>query len=299
MMLSAKRYLKTISLYPKRLEYLLSDEDPATKPIQPDALPALGAVVQPQGHRHANRHVAPSERQYAAHFVAWRARLALMDDKQYDLSQATFEEFVTFLFDHEVMSLPPAGSVGPEPWYWHADVTFDPMRMASLYIRLFTQPRFLLQQFSLAQLEQGFWAVQSPTLECAVTEIIWDQRLPFELRERCVRSMFHLYELLFSDTPLETSSEMWWDSLAYDWHCGIRARANGGEDLLMQDVIFETLGKILQLPSGTSQAAALHGLGHLHHPDTNTLIVAYLAQHPEISDDLREYAQAAARFEVL
>ncbi len=218
---------------------------------------------------------------------------------QYDLRKATFEEFLTFLFDRDVIPIPANGSGAPEPWYWHAEVAFDPARVASFYINLFTTPRTVLQKCSLEQLDQGFWAIQSSNIECAVTEIIWDQKLPFEIRESCVRSMFHLYELLFSEVSLEASAEMWWDSLAYDWHCGNRVRAKGGEDQLMQDVMFETLSKILQLPSEECQAAALHGLGHLHHPDTSALIVAYLAQRPEIGSDLKQYALAAARFEVM
>lgn len=111
--------------------------------------------------------------------------------------------------------------------------------------------------------------------------------------------MFHLYELLFSKVSLDTAADMWWDSLTYDWHCGIRARDKGGEDELMQDVMFDTLGKILLLPSEECQTAALHGMGHLHHPETCPVIDAYLTKRPEIDTDLREYALAAARFKVL
>lgn len=218
---------------------------------------------------------------------------------QYDLQKATFEEFLAFLFDRDAIPIPANGSGAPEPWYWHAEVAFDPMRTASFYITLFTTPHAVLKKYSLEQLEQGFWAMQSLNIECAVTEIIWDRKLPLEIRENCVRSMFHLYELLFSEVSLDTAAEMWWDSLAYDWHSGIRARANGGEDQLMQDVMFKTLSKILHLSSEECQAAALHGLGHLHHPDTGALVAAYLAQRPEIDSDLKEYALAAARFEVM
>jgi hypothetical protein len=217
----------------------------------------------------------------------------------YNLRDATFEGFVDFLFDREVVPTPVAGTGAAEPWYWHAEVAFDPMQVASFYIELFTGPRFLLDRFSLDQVEQGFWAIQSSNIECAVTEIIWHPQLPFEIRESCVRSMYHLYELLFADVPLETSSDMWWDSLAYDWHCGNRVRVKGGEDHLMQDIMFDTLGRILQIPSVSCQGAALHGLGHLHHPETSNLILAYLSQNPELDEELKEYAVAAARFEVM
>ena len=67
----------------------------------------------------------------------------------------------------------------------------------------------------------------------------------------------------------------------------------------MQDVIFETLARILALDSSNCQRAALHGLGHLHHPDTSKLINEYLQKNPSISAELREYALAAAEFRVL
>jgi hypothetical protein len=67
----------------------------------------------------------------------------------------------------------------------------------------------------------------------------------------------------------------------------------------MQDVIFETLASILELESEACQGAALHGLGHLHHPKTEELIKSYLQRHPSLSDAWKNYALAAARFEVM
>jgi len=212
-----------------------------------------------------------------------------------DISRFPFEEFINFLFDREV----PLESEKRDPWYWDAPVTFDPELVCLHYLRLFNEPQFLLQRFSRAQLEQGVWAIESPTLECSVAEVISIKNLPFLLRERCVRSMFHLFERLFAIEPLETSAHMWWDCLCYDWHCGNRNRLLGGEDLLMQDVMFETLSSILALDSEFCQRAALHGLGHLHHPATEQLIQQYLNRHPSLDQELREYALAAARFEVM
>ena len=72
--------------------------------------------------------------------------------------------------------------------------------------------------------------IQSPNLECGVLQLMSQEDLPFSIRENCIRSMFHLFERLFAQEPLETSVQMWWDSLCYDWHCGNRSRAKGGED---------------------------------------------------------------------
>jgi hypothetical protein len=212
-----------------------------------------------------------------------------------DISKLSFDEFIAFLFDREV----PPDTDKRDPWYWHTEVMFDPEKVCVHYVRLFRKPTFLLERFSKKQLEQGFWGIQSGNIDCAVTEIIWIEELPFLLRENCVRSMFHLFELLFAVEPLETSANMWWDSLCFDWQCGNRDRLRGGEDASMQDVMFQTLSDILSLDSDFCQSAALHGLGHLHHPGTEQLVQKYLVRHPALGKELREYASAAARFDLL
>src|SRR5215469_18008338 len=165
-----------------------------------------------------------------------------------DITGFSYNEFVNFLFDREV-----SPRVKSDPWYWDTPVIFDPELVCINYVRLFREPQFLLQRFSLAQLEQGFWAIQSPTLECGARQMIWSKDTPLLVRHQCIRSMFHLFESLFAVEPLETSVDMWWDSLCYDWHCGNRKRLSGGEDVLIQDVTFETLGKILSLDSEVCQ----------------------------------------------
>jgi hypothetical protein len=156
----------------------------------------------------------------------------------------------------------------------------------------------LLERFSKPQLEEGFWAIPGANLNCSVQNLIWIEELDFSIREGSVRAMYHLFEHLFALEHLETSAHMWWDALCYDWHCGNRDRANGGDDQYMQDVMFETLTKILGLESIECQKDALHGLGHLHHPGTKELIGQYVANHPRLTSEMRNYALAAAEFEV-
>jgi hypothetical protein len=213
-----------------------------------------------------------------------------------DLSRFSFEEFITFLFDRDI----PPESEKWNPWYWRTEVMFDPARICDYYIRLFKQPGFLLERFSPAQLEEGFWAISSHGyLGCSITELIWNADLPLADREECVKSMFYLYRDLFAVEPSETAGFMWWDSMCWHlWHRGEKDRLRGGEDLSMQDLMFETLVKILALDSENCQHAALHGLGHLQHPATEETIDDYLRRHPMLSDEARTYALAAARFEV-
>jgi hypothetical protein len=215
--------------------------------------------------------------------------------EQLDISEYSYDEFILFLFAHEVSH----DWKKQKPWYWRVDVAYDPQTICAYYIQLFRQPAFLLERFSKAELEQGFWAVHGPNLDCAVSRVIWDTDLPFAAREECVRSMADLFKQLFATEPLETTSNMWWDSLCYDWECGIRDRERGGEDLRMQNVMFETLSIILRLDSEFCQMASLHGLGHLHHPGTATLVHTFIAEHPALTAETKEYALRAAKFDVL
>ncbi len=212
-----------------------------------------------------------------------------------DLCQFSFEQFVAFIFDRDI----PAKSEKWDPWYAHMRAAFDPAPICDYYLRLFKQPRFLLERFSAAQLEVGFWAISSHNfLGCSVTDLIWNVELPLSAREECVRSMFYLYRDLFAIEPSGTAGFMWWDSVCWHlWHRGKKDRVRGGEDLSMQDVMFETLLQILALESENCQAAALHGLGHLHHPATARVIEDYLRRHPSLTDEGRAYALIAARFE--
>ncbi len=212
-----------------------------------------------------------------------------------DITGYSFEKFIEFLFDRDV----PPESAESDSWFWHVDVEFDPEETCQHYIRLFTQPEFLSSHFSSAQLDQGFWAVMGRNLDCSAGNLIWHEELLFQRREECVRSMYFLFKRLFAVQSLDSAVQMWWDALCYDWHCGNKAREKGGEDLRMQDVMFETLSRILELDSVHCQDAALHGLGHLHHPLTPTVIGQFLENHPDLTKEQRDYALAAMEFKVL
>jgi hypothetical protein len=216
------------------------------------------------------------------------------DREQFDVSAYSFDEFVSFLFAHE----PSADWNKQPPWYFSLEVLYDPQKVCAYYVQLFRQPSFLLERFSKAQLEEGFWAIHGGALDCAVSRVIWDTDVPFAEREECVRSMSDLFRLLLAGGLLRETSGMWWDSLCYEWQCGNRKRERGGEDLRMQNVMFEILAVILRFDSEYCQMGALHGLGHLHHPGTAALIHTFIGEHPALSVETKEYALRAARFEV-
>jgi hypothetical protein len=178
-------------------------------------------------------------------------------------------------------------------------VEFDAQKMCAYYVQLFNQPEFLVSRFTRQQLEEGFWAIIGHTVEWSTANIIDDSNLPLSSRKDCIESMAVLFERLFANEPLDTSVHMWWDSLCNAWHRGHRDRERGGEDLELQDIFFQTLSKVLAIDSWICQGAALHGLGHLHHPRTKELVNRYLDENPSLNTEQKAYALAAAEFQVL
>jgi hypothetical protein len=156
-----------------------------------------------------------------------------------------------------------------------------------------------VSRFTKQQLEEGFWAIMGHTVEWCTANIIDDSNLPLSSRKDCIESMAVLFERLFANEPLDTSVHMWWHSLCYAWRRGNRNRERGGEDLELQDIFFQTLSKVLAIDSWICQGAALHGLGHLHHPGTKELVNRYLDENPSLTTEQKAYALATAEFQVL
>jgi len=123
--------------------------------------------------------LASNERKYA---------LATTHDVLYDISEASFDEFVDYLFTHYAYE-----------GYWEFDpVNFDPVRSAQLYTRLFSEPAFLLQRFSREQLEKGFWEVQGCNLEISAGHLIAIREIPLDLRLDFIRAIYNLYRYFFA-----------------------------------------------------------------------------------------------------
>jgi len=206
------------------------------------------------------------------------------------LRNISFDELVSLIFQRDT-------PVKPEEIGLFNEI--DAEKLCAYYVQLFRQPEFLLSRFTKEQLEEGFWAVMGHTHEWSVGNLIEYSDAPIASRKACIESMAVLFERVFVNEPLDTSVHMWWDSLCYAWHCGNRKRENGGEDSELQDIFFHTLVKVLALDSWTCQGAALHGLGHLHHPETPEVVDKFILEHPILTEEQIAYARAAAKFNVL
>jgi hypothetical protein len=211
-----------------------------------------------------------------------------MESSEYrELRLTSFEQFVSLIFEQ------------PEDTLYLFDPEVDATKLCAYYVQLFQHPEFLITKFTKQQVEDGFWTIMGHTYEWSAGNLIEYSEAPLASRKKCIESMAILFERLFVNEPLDTSVHMWWDSLCYGWHSGNRKRERGGEDFELQNVFFETLVKVLALDSWICQGAALHGLGHLHHPDTAEVVNRFIAEHPSLTDQQVTYARAAAEFNVL
>ena len=195
---------------------------------------------------------------------------------KYDLRNATFDEFVDFIFIREPDE--------PSLHLYHSDYDFDPTMFVGFYTRLFRDSGFLPERFTRKQLEEGFWTIGGPT-DLALKWLLYDTSVAIAQREDCVKSMYQLYRDLFAVSEFDMATWMWWDQMAYPFGHGLDDEFHpfqkGETERLLQDAMFETLCEILKLPSLACQWRALHGFNHLCHPDTEPVLRRYLAEHPE------------------
>lgn len=195
-----------------------------------------------------------------------------------------FAEWLDSIFNHPIT----------EPnWYviegWEMDWAGDPNLFLAQSIRLFRDPEVLLDKYTAEQIEQGFcyllfWAG-------GLERWIWAKEIDSALRTECVMSMVNVFERLFSKQTYSEACYMWWDYL--------RNSEKNDPDPKVKEAMLEALTQILNIDSADCQISALHGLGHLKHPEKPRLIEKFLASHPELDEETRAYAQAAMRDAIL
>lgn len=212
----------------------------------------------------------------------------------YDLRDADFDAYCDFVFDHF-----PRLWRNRENFRWdrQAEVIFHSGQLVRFYTKLFENPAFLPDRYSVDQIIQGFgmqgirgWATW--TIGCAMRSA---DTTPDE-EEACIRSMYGLFEHLFSRAEFDEIGFMWWD-IGYG-ACGDRApriiRKDDEETRKrLYQATFDTMVRVLHLKSKDCQRAAIHGLGHRRHPDTEKVLRQYLEDNPNLPEYLKEYALGA------
>jgi len=203
-------------------------------------------------------------------------------DAGISLDCLSFEQFLKFGFDR---------TLEDRCWYHSEDFLIgNPSHTTRHLIKFFREPEILSGKYTPRQIEQGLYFVANLLCYIKFTGLFWDTRLPFELREELIFANYELFARFFAHHETEHVCFMWWDVLAYGYYMenGKPADEDGAR---VQQAMFETLKKILEIDSEACRQSALHGLGHLKHPETEKTINDFLRRN-RVSQELKDYAQA-------
>jgi hypothetical protein len=209
-----------------------------------------------------------------------------------DLRHASYEDFVTFVFDHYPI---PQDDVD-ELWYWKLedDVEFDPRRAIAHITRICEESATLLESFTLPQVAQGINYLLGAGNRDGFLDLLWDPKVPWAERYRCIRAIPQLYTQVFErdEDGAGGLAFMLWDSIAYGYFAGTCSPATDPEDARVQEAMFEALSEMLASDHAETLAGAIHGLGHLRHRQSNKAIRDLLSSGRDFDPELRMYAAA-------
>lgn len=218
--------------------------------------------------------------------------------KEGQLTDITFENWLKYVFDH------PSASDTDQVWYWDGDWAsgiIQPAVIVAHIIRAFENSNEVFKPFSDAQLNQGFWFLNSGSDQMSA---LLDNNVPCDDLQRCIRAIFTLFEQCFAKkcsphlghldepnaNPLNSACYMWWDLFPWYAHPNTPTRCKMDEEFL------NVMQKTLYLDSDACRESALHGLGHwaLSYPQKVAAIIdEFLVQNPNIRPQLQEYASNA------
>lgn len=220
-----------------------------------------------------------------------------------ELQNVIFDQWLDFVFNHPVTK--PA-------WYW-ADDADDWAGGAAETIqhltRTFLDSGSVLQKFSDAQLNQGFWyliSVSCSDIACSIT----NESVSNRARIDCIKAIVNLFRDCFAlrcsnhlshldesgANPLNSICYMWWDLFP------VFGKPEEPVWAKFDTTVLDVMEAILEIESEACRESALHGLGewHCYYPDqVHTTVDKFIWKHRKIRTALRNYAYAAMHGDVL
>lgn len=203
-----------------------------------------------------------------------------------DLRTASYEEFISSVFDHE-----PADDVD-DKWFWkeEVEVQIEPQPFIAHLTSVFEKSSDLVDRFTIRQIAEGLEFLFCGPDGSGRLGQLWNPEVPWLERRRCILSIPNFYRQVFEPDDETGCGFMLWDWIAYGYESGNKSPANSPEDARVQDTMLEALTAMLASQSDETQAAAIHGLGHLHHRDSSRVITGFLNSSSVITPGLRKYA---------
>ena len=198
-----------------------------------------------------------------------------------DISLLSYEDWVRFVFDA------PIRKIDDKSWRNDlSDTTGNPSQLLEYFKTACADFTFLVSYYSPAQIDQGFWLLLGCQID--IPRLLNDTAIPIDIRKTCIAAMSLPYtKVLASRSDLCAATNcfyMWFDMVAKGFWHAVSYRTDPiadisaliAQDREIHDAILNTLRQILQLNSDACKLAALHGLGHLHHPLGEALVQEFL-----------------------
>ncbi len=178
----------------------------------------------------------------------------------------------------------------------HGDVEIDPVEplvLVEYFERSCMNMHDLLGQYSWPQIDRFIWnSLANPFW---IGHIVTDPILPVAPRDSCIDSMYFPFKQVLGQMPDSDDEEngfyMWWDIVCggfctqhvyFETHPFV---PDSAESCKIHDKLLDTLRRILKIPEKRTQMCALHGLGHLHHPQGAEIVQKYIDDHKTDFDD--------------
>lgn len=235
----------------------------------------------------------------------------------FDSSRLSYQEWIDFFFNRTVIEDVALSTNEFTNGYTFFDVS-DPAGIISHLTRMCREFSILADRFSLPQIDQGIWVIFGPTFE--YQRCLFDRSVPVSMRVECIRSMYQVYADFVAPSDVEAMENcfyMWWDligesfwsefydySQLHDPSAPLDELLSNGEEnryvldkldedsWQILDAIFETLVRILALDDARARQAALHGLGHSHHPHVKAVVQGFIDAHRgELTDEALEWVE--------
>ncbi len=234
-----------------------------------------------------------------------------------NLSPVRYGRWISIVFNHPPTTFDDEQNIAISG-NWQVGVEFtvsDDARLVTHFSRMCRAFVLLSERFSLPQLDQGLWLLLSAETEFG--KYLADEAIPLSARLDCVRSMLVPFRDFVARSEVEVMENcffMWWDLLAgafwntHLWRLKkdelmdaiydddgpaderLRTITVSINDLntdgrAVLDAMLETLLAIAQLDDDRTVYYALHGLGHLRHPEGSAWLQGYINTHRDEFDE--------------
>jgi hypothetical protein len=162
--------------------------------------------------------------------------------------------------------------------------------------------RAIVHRYSPEQIEQGLWAVFSGDIDCQ--RYLFQPWVDRAARVACIESMYWVFHGAVAQQRCGSQGTfwMWWDLILHtnglskrptDYRLG-HVQLTEDEECII-DAIYRTCSRILEIPHRGCQWSAIHGMGHLYHPEMPARLQQFLDEHrEELSEQDIVWVQAAA-----